>query len=48
VPIAASAMVSAALVKGSTLNVYPGLSNGMCTVNEDQINADLLAFVDSA
>src|SRR4029077_1215399 len=30
VPIAASAMVSATLVKGSTLKVYPGLSNGMC------------------
>jgi hypothetical protein len=25
-------MVSAALVKGSTLKVYPGFSNGMCTV----------------
>jgi non-heme chloroperoxidase len=48
VPIAASAMVSAALVKGSTLKVYPGFSNGMCTVNKDQINADLLAFIGSA
>jgi non-heme chloroperoxidase len=48
VPIAASAMVSATLVKGSTLKVYPGLSNGMCTVNKDQINTDLLAFIRSA
>src|SRR5712664_1293312 len=48
VPIAASAMVSATLVKGSTLKVYPGFSNGMSTVNKDQINADLLAFVKSA
>jgi non-heme chloroperoxidase len=45
VPIAASAMLSAKLVKGSTLKVYPGLSHGMCTINKDQINADLLAFV---
>ena len=45
VPIAASAMLSAKLVKGSTLKVYPGLSHGMCTVNKDQINADLLAFI---
>jgi non-heme chloroperoxidase len=45
VPIAASAMVSATLVKGSTLKVYPGLSNGMATVNKDQINTDLLAFI---
>ena len=48
VPIAASAMVSATLVKGSALKVYPGFSNGMCTVNKDQINTDLLAFIRSA
>ena len=45
VPIAASAMLSAKLVKGSTLKVYPGFSHGMCTVNKNQINADLLAFI---
>ena len=48
VPIAASAMVSATLVKGSTLKVYAGCSNGMYTVNKDQINTDLLAFIQSA
>jgi len=45
VPIGASAMLTAKLVKGSTLKVYPGLSHGMCTINKDQINADLLAFI---
>jgi non-heme chloroperoxidase len=45
VPIGASAMLSAKLVKGATLKVYPGFSHGMCTVNKDQINADLLAFI---
>jgi len=45
VPIDASARLSATLVKGSTLKVYPGLPHGMCTVNKDQINADLLAFI---
>jgi non-heme chloroperoxidase len=45
VPIGASAMQSSRLVKGATLKVYPGLSHGMCTVNKDQINADLLAFI---
>ena len=45
VPIGASAVPSAKLVKGSTLKVYPGLSHGMCSVNKDQINADLLAFI---
>jgi len=33
------------IVKGATLKVYPGLSHGMCQTNEDQTNADLLAFV---
>ena len=45
VPIGASAMLSSKLVKNATLKVYPGLSHGMCTINADQINADLLAFL---
>ena len=45
VPIGASAVLSATLVTGSTLKVYPGLPHGMCTVNKDQINTDLLAFM---
>jgi non-heme chloroperoxidase len=45
VPIGASAMLASKLVKGSTLKVYPGLSHGMCTINKDQINGDLLAFI---
>jgi non-heme chloroperoxidase len=44
VPIADSALLSAKLVKGATLKVYPGFPHGMCTTNPDQINADLLAF----
>ncbi len=47
VPIDDSARLSAKLVKGSTLKVYPGLSHGMCSVNKDLINADLLAFFQS-
>jgi non-heme chloroperoxidase len=47
VPIDDSARRSATLVKGSTLKVYPGLSHGMCSVNKDLINADLLAFFQS-
>jgi non-heme chloroperoxidase len=45
VPIGASAMLSSKLVKGAALKLYPGLSHGMCTINKDQINADLLAFI---
>ena len=45
VPIAASAMLSSKIVKGSTLKVYPGLPHGMCSTHKDQINVDLLAFI---
>ena len=45
VPIADSALLSAKLVKGSTLKVYPGFPHGMCTTQKDEINADLLAFI---
>ena len=45
VPIGASAMLSSKLVKDSTLKVYPGFDHGMCTTHKDQINADLLAFI---
>jgi non-heme chloroperoxidase len=45
VPIGASAMLSSKRVKGSVLKVYPGFSHGMCTINKDQINTDLLEFI---
>jgi len=47
VPIGASAMLAAKLVKGSTLTVYPGLPHGMCATHKDRINADLLKFIES-
>jgi len=47
VPIGHSAMLSAKLVKGSTLKVIPGASHGMCSVNKDRINEELLAFLQS-
>jgi non-heme chloroperoxidase len=45
VPIGASAMLSSRIVKGSTLKIYPGASHGLCSTHKDQVNADLLAFV---
>jgi non-heme chloroperoxidase len=45
VPIAAAARLSAKLVKGSTLKVYPGAPHGLCSTLKDQVNADLLAFL---
>jgi non-heme chloroperoxidase len=46
VPIADSALLSAKLVKGATLKVIPGAPHGMCSTHKDQINADLLAFIE--
>jgi non-heme chloroperoxidase len=45
VPIAASAPLSAKLLKNATLKVYEKLPHGMCTTHADVINPDLLAFV---
>jgi non-heme chloroperoxidase len=45
VPINASAMLSAALVKGSTLKVIPGAPHGMCSTPKDLVNQELLAFI---
>ena len=44
VPIGASGLLSAKLVKQATLKVYPGLPHGMCATHPEIINPDLLAF----
>ena len=44
VPIGASALLSAKLVKGAQLKVYKGLPHGMCSTHPEIINPDLLAF----
>ena len=44
VPIGASALESAKLIKNATLKIYPGYPHGMATTHPDAINADLLAF----
>jgi non-heme chloroperoxidase len=45
VPIGAAGLLSAKIVKGATLKVYPGAAHGMCTTEKDKVNADLLAFL---
>lgn len=45
VPIKPAALLSAKIVKGATLKVYPGLPHGMLTTNAEQLNADILAFI---
>ncbi|HVP42121.1 MAG TPA: alpha/beta hydrolase [Terriglobales bacterium] len=48
VPIAASALLSAKLVKGATLKVIPGAPHGLCSTLKDQVNGELLAFFERA
>jgi non-heme chloroperoxidase len=45
VPYADAAPLSAKLLKNATLKIYPGFPHGMCTVQPDTINRDLLAFI---
>src|SRR5499426_4162734 len=45
VPIAASAPLSAKLLKQGTLKVYAKFPHGMCTTHADVVNPDLLAFI---
>jgi len=45
VPMAASATLSAKLVKQSTLKIYPGGSHGLADTEKDKLNADLLDFL---
>jgi non-heme chloroperoxidase len=47
VPIDASARLSAKLVPGATLKIYPGGSHSLGDTSKDQLNADLLEFIKS-
>ncbi|ADG17705.1 alpha/beta fold hydrolase [Paraburkholderia atlantica] len=45
VPIDAAGRRTAEIVKNATLKVYAGGQHGMCTVEADKVNADLLEFI---
>jgi non-heme chloroperoxidase len=45
VPVGASAMESVKLVPNATLKVYPGGSHTLGDTSKDQLNEDLLAFL---
>jgi non-heme chloroperoxidase len=47
VPLDNSGRKSVKIIKDVTLKVYPGAPHGMCTTHADQVNADLLAFLQS-
>ncbi|MCM3904382.1 MAG: alpha/beta hydrolase, partial [Pyrinomonadaceae bacterium] len=48
VPIGASGMRSAKLVRNAKLKIYKGGGHGLTDTNKDELNADLLAFVKSS
>ena len=45
VPIKDTAMKSARLIKGARELYYPGAPHGLTATHQDQVNADLLAFI---
>lgn len=45
VPIGASAMQSSKLIQNARLKVYPGAPHGLTVTHQEEINADLLAFL---
>ena len=45
VPVKNSAVKSARLIKGAKEKYYPGAPHGITATHQDQINADLLAFI---
>ena len=45
VPIDTGGRASARIVKDATLEVYPGAPHGVTETHKDQLNADLLGFV---
>jgi non-heme chloroperoxidase len=47
VPIGASALLSSKIIKGATLKVIPGAPHGMCSTLKDQVNAELLGFIEA-
>lgn len=47
VPIGAAALASSKIIKHASLKIYPGAPHGLAYTHKDQLNTDLLAFVQS-
>jgi len=45
VPIGSAGEMSAKIVSGATLKVYPGAPHGLPSTHKDRLNSDLLAFI---
>jgi non-heme chloroperoxidase len=46
VPFTDAGQLQAKLIKGATLKVYKGAPHGLCTTLKDEVNADLLTFIE--
>ena len=42
-----SGPLSSKIVKGAQLKIYKGAPHGMCTTHKDEVNAELLAFIEA-
>jgi non-heme chloroperoxidase len=47
VPIAASALLSSKIVKNAQLKIIKGAPHGLCTTHKDEVNAELLSFIEA-
>ena len=47
VPYADAGVLSAKIIKGAKLKIYPGYPHGMLTIHADVINPDILEFIQS-
>ena len=47
VPYEDAGILSAKIVPNAILKIYPGAPHGMCTTLADEVNADLLEFLES-
>ena len=47
VPIGAAAQAAVKIAPKAALKVYPGAPHGLCSTHKDQVNADLLEFLNS-
>jgi len=48
VPIGDSALLSSKVIENAQLKVYKGAPHGLCSTHKAQVNADLLAFLQSS
>jgi non-heme chloroperoxidase len=46
VPFRNAAALQSKLIKGATLKVFPGAPHGLCTTLKNEVNAELLAFLE--